>query len=120
MTKTLNQISLGEFTDLILNLPDATEVQVAPGVYPEGVTSYRGYYEDLALEFGSTPINARELGVTLIRANGKEFTGYKGGEFYMDDDTAIWLANYGSCGRAITGIEYDEAAGVATIKTEED
>lgn len=29
---------------------------------------------------------------------GKEFTGYKGGEFTMDENTPIWVANYGNSG----------------------
>jgi hypothetical protein len=35
---------------------------------------------------------------TLNDAVGKRFTGYKGGEYIMDADTPLWVANNGETG----------------------
>ena len=32
---------------------------------------------------------------------GKTFTGYKGGEFLMLEDTPLWISNYGECARTV-------------------
>lgn len=60
------------------------------------VGSYRGYYDDLAI---APAFNGREtVAGTLAKlesALGATFTGYKGGEFVMDDATPLWVAGYG-------------------------
>ena len=62
--------------------------------------SYRGDYSQLAFE----PKRSVTIGEMLTHAKsalGKTFTGYKGGEYTMDDYTDCWLAEYGSCGETI-------------------
>lgn len=62
--------------------------------------SYRGYYHDLAFE----PLKNISVGEMLACAKsaiGKTFIGWKGGEFVMDEDTNIWLAEEGRCGESI-------------------
>ena len=57
--------------------------------------SYRGYYCDLAFE-PSEEIETVDALLTRCReAMGKEFTGYKGGEFMMGTSTPLWIASYG-------------------------
>lgn len=59
--------------------------------------SYRGYYDQLAFE----PIENARIGDMLTHAKnalGKEFTGYKGGEYIMGECTDCWIAPYGSSG----------------------
>jgi hypothetical protein len=29
---------------------------------------------------------------------GREFIGYKGGEFLMGENTPVWISSYGNCG----------------------
>lgn len=67
--------------------------------------SYRGYYSDLALEAEFVrPVRESLLDVT--QALNATFTGYKGGDFYMDADTPLWLSAPGfASGLRITGIE---------------
>ena len=79
--------------------------------------SYRGYYEDLALEPTSHPITAEQLYVKLKQAHGATFTGYKGGEFKMDGDTPLWVAEYGNTGRA--AIDAKVVDGRLVIQTKE-
>ena len=41
----------------------------------------------------------------LKEAVGKVYTGYKGGDYTMTEDTPLWVANYGETGStAITGV----------------
>lgn len=62
--------------------------------------SYRGYYEDLAFE----PCKNIEIKHMLRDAKfalGHTFTGWKGGEFKMDQYSNCWLANVGESGETI-------------------
>jgi hypothetical protein len=64
-----------------------------------GVHSYRGYYEDLAIGYesgGDTKV--RDVVKWLEEANGQSFYGYKGGEYVMDSETAVWVANHNESG----------------------
>lgn len=70
--------------------PDAT----VPHGFAEPM-SYRGYYDEVAFEpTGETTISAM-LGHAR-NALGGTFTGYKGGEFTMDEYTPCWIAEYGT------------------------
>lgn len=82
---------------------------------PTEYDSWRGVYAELALGF-KEPKYPESLGVTEFlnmtkEVVGKEFTGYKGGEFTMGKTTPIWVANYGNSGRTglvdILDEEYD-------------
>jgi hypothetical protein len=56
--------------------------------------SYRGYYEDLAFE----PCEQTTVGAMLACAKealGHTYTGYKGGEYTMEEWTKVWLSEYG-------------------------
>jgi len=61
---------------------------------PTTVHSYRGDYADLAIGYDKTNWDKRctveSLLKTLNDANGQTFTGYKGGEYFMDVDTLMW------------------------------
>lgn len=70
--------------------------------------SYRGYYSELCV----APSIAREMAVceffnVLADQIGKTFTGYKGGEYEMTEDTELYLAYYGELGEKIVGISQD-------------
>lgn len=67
--------------------------------------SYRGYYSDLAF---SRDKDRRSVADTLQMAReamGREFTGYKGGEFLMGERTPLWFASYGSTGDKIIALD---------------
>jgi len=76
--------------------------------YPCKVESYRGYYSDLSLtndgdiEGGATVTSLLNV---LKAAIDEHFTGYKGGEFKMDENTPLWRSNYGQASdHAIVGV----------------
>ena len=57
--------------------------------------SYRGFYDELAFE----PKENVTIGDMLEAARsalGKTFTGYKGGDYVMEEFTYVWLSYYGS------------------------
>ena len=76
------------------------EKQDPDGVVPLGFgapMSYRGYYDDLAFQ----PVENARLGDMLRHARfamGATFTGYKGGEYTMDEFSDCWIAEYGTSG----------------------
>jgi hypothetical protein len=67
---------------------------------PTGIDSWRGSYDELALEFGTEgrepPLS--EFIEMLKEADGKTYTGYKGGDYTMSRHTPVWVANYGNIG----------------------
>jgi hypothetical protein len=91
---------LGELIDTLERklsrlTPDATIHFDFVNFFPlTRVHSYRGFYDHLALSYsneGKAPL-ARILLEELKAADGKDFTGYKGGEYTMSRNTPIWIA----------------------------
>lgn len=105
------QLSLGQLISKLENLiseknKDYTKVRVVfdfEHFYPTKFDSWRGSYDELALNFVNFSSDKPTLSVIeflnmckdVIR---KVFTGYKGGEYMMDETTPIWVANYGNSG----------------------
>jgi hypothetical protein len=71
------------------------------GFGPKSIDSYRGYYSDLAIDSSKELCTVEKFLTLLDNIVGKTITGYKGGEFDMCDDTPLWSATFGSCGRII-------------------
>jgi hypothetical protein len=77
---------------------------------PTRLDSWRGAYDELALNYVSytnedVEIKRDDFLVLLKSAIGKTFHGYKGGEFVMNEDTPIWVANDGeACDTAVVGV----------------
>lgn len=74
-----------------------------------GIHSYRGYYEDLAVGYGTDDnITVGELTAKLKEAVGRTYQGWKGGEYRMDTDTPVWVSNPSEAGgTAIVGVRDD-------------
>lgn len=61
--------------------------------------SYRGYYNDLAIEPVDNNFTAGEFLTMLTNeALDKEFYGYKGGAYIMHKNVDVYIARWGSCG----------------------
>jgi hypothetical protein len=102
--------NLKSLIQLLENCNKETNVYYTVGdLAPCGLDSYRGYYEELALGYGNKNITVGELIELLKSAIGKTFTGWKGGEFKMNEMTSIYCANAGSSGGSyISGVtEYE-------------
>lgn len=74
---------------------------------PTTVGSYRGCYSDLAIGWQPATYDSESethwpLATTILErlesAVGKTFEGYKGGDYHMDRDTPLWVANYSDAG----------------------
>lgn len=80
--------------------------------------SWRGSYCELAMEFSgeNQNIKVKDLLEDAEFINGKYLCGYKGGDFLMDLQTPIHIANYGYSGELkLIGVEIKE--GFAVLKT---
>jgi len=96
--------------DKLNNFDDNEKVTLPDGKFFDGTAdSYRGYYEDMYLgycyeDLGHNTVGSLKQILTdaLLTA---EMTGYKGGEFPIEDDTLLWLASYGRCGDMIIDIQ---------------
>lgn len=77
---------------------------------PTGLSSWRGSYDELAIEFSGEGewIKASQFIAMLKEAVGKTYTGYKGGDFVMGKSTPMWVANYGNSGNTgVYNLSYD-------------
>lgn len=106
----MSQMNIGQLID-VLERKDPDKYVEFDFVHftPRGVHSYRGYYDQLAIGYergGNMKVG--ELLTTLRDAVGKTFTGYKGGEYTMFTDTAVWVANN------------DESGGTAIVDVRDD
>lgn len=105
--------------DLIKALEKADPERVVPFGF-SGPHSYRGIYADLAFE-PAFDVTIAHMLQAARSALGKTFTGYKGGEFLMDEDTDCWIAEYGHTGEYIGDLLlaymlHDPAVAVALAK----
>lgn len=65
---------------------------------PGGFHSYRGYYDHLSISFksGYPPPKISAFIKALEGEVGAVHGGWKGGEFTMDRDTPVWIADTGT------------------------
>jgi len=121
-----NQISLGQLIEEIekcgleKNDGEIKDVHFDFGTaIPTDLASWRGSYNELALGYRLcgydnnnehfADCKADKLLNHLKEAVGKEYTGWKGGDFFMNKNTPIWVANQGNSGNtAIVGVLDDE------------
>lgn len=87
---------------------------------PYSVHSYRGHYEDLAIDYtieDGSPTNTIDNIIEMLEyAIGETYEGWKGGDFKMDENSDVWVSHEGRCGeRYIYRVEWLE--GVVVLKT---
>jgi len=103
--KTSPQLTLGE---LILKLEpickpklpvvfDRISLRNMKEYHPTGITSWRGSYRELALEYSDEgdPLSLKEFLALLRPIIGATLPGYKGGDYLMGKVTPVWVANHG-------------------------
>lgn len=86
---------------------------VIPGVSAEH-SSYRGYYERIALQPGDG-VRVITLRNYLRAITGRRMAGHKGGTYPINDGTLVHLALEGCLGPRITGVNPD-----CTLELEDD
>ena len=108
-------MTLGRFISELEILPQYGEIE---NIYSPH--SYRGRHSDLAFlrERGTIPIYGL---IELLKDEclGQTFPGYKGGAFQMDENTPLWIADYGCSGVKIVGIAAKDCP-ISLMTQEED
>ena len=100
--RSTSQLTLGKLIDRLKQLPPNSPVQAITNAH-----SYRGYYCDLAFELTGEMGVAKDSLAVALSVLGEVFTGYKGGDYLMDESTPVWIANYGECGQKIMAVRDD-------------
>ena len=99
--RALTQNDIWKIYFRIGSAPEQTEIQ---NIYSPH--SYRGHYSDLAFNQGQGTRTVGGLVEELkTKCLNQTFYGYKGGDYYMDIHTPLWIAEYGDCGVKIMGIQ---------------
>jgi len=102
-----DQLTLGELIlklePIVKNQKDGEEATVRYDfeyLFPTSIDSWRGSYDELALNFETQgeEMKVSEFLNMLKECIGKTFTGYKGGDFTMHKGTPIWVANHSHSG----------------------
>ncbi len=123
----MQKLTLGELIAKLEKFSPGRPVRAYYDGNPDAVSlgeigSYRGYYEDLAFEPTILALEPKSVGDVLTMARsamGRDFEGYKGGDYPASEHTALWLSNYGHCShQGIVGLE--ERDGAVWVKTYEE
>lgn len=120
-----HQITLGELIDSLKRCkPDEAVRFDFCMTTPTTLDSYRGYYEDLALGWTAQENYPEPLVATFLAylksMLGKTVHGYKGGEYTVERDQILWVANYSDTGdTVITGVHRSSVAVIITTANTE-
>jgi hypothetical protein len=96
--ESAKEYSLGKFIKDLEGLKQDKEILIEKYYYPNGLYSWRGSYCQLALDWKKEKVVVKQLLKIAKSALNTTMTGYKGGEFFMDKNTPIHIADYGdSC-----------------------
>ena len=113
--RSLRQMTLGKFIVLLEQINTDEEITGLGEL-----DSYRGYYCDLAF---SPKLEIRTIGEVLgncRNALGGTYTGYKGGDFVMNEHTPLWISPYGSStGKMLVGLDISTNPVTPITKQEE-
>ena len=101
------QLTLGELIQALKRQEEHRTVKFDFCYFvPTGVHSYRGYYEQLAVNYEDAEAHKVEDFLKVLEdALGEDFCGYKGGVYKMKESTPVWVdkPNHSS-GTAIVGV----------------
>lgn len=114
-TRSEYHLTLGKLIETLEQQDPAARVEVDTSGSVGDLTSYRGYYADLAF-MPADHATVDDVVREARAARGATFVGYKGGDFVMGADTPLWIAEWGCCGVAIVGIEFRDGAVVLETK----
>lgn len=107
------QITLGELISKLEATRDNHEKYVEfdfEYLRPKGVHSWRGAYHELAIDFepdveNSSTTKLDDFIKILKEAVGSTFTGWKGGDYVMSEETPVWVSRPGmGANTAVIGV----------------
>ena len=102
-----SQLTLGELYDKLCALNKEQPVTIGNGLYVDGFDSYRGDYYQGQLTYTFQENNKTVGDVLKILDDALDrgyMTGYKGGEFDVDDNISMNMAMYGCTGQHIVDV----------------
>ena len=117
-------MSLGDLIDALKRCPQSLPVRFdeeEQTPYAGQFYSYRGYYEDIALELSASPSTVAGLLQRAEAAVGQTFEGWKGGDYTMDRDSRLWVVSeqrYASGIRPVTLINEGNQIVIERIQVE--
>lgn len=92
----MSTASLKKIIDWLSACPPDAVVRFSDGTCPKGIDSSRGSYSELAIGYrDNDPPLVMDMLQWLCAAVGKTFTGYKGGEYRMYENTDVWRDQWG-------------------------
>ena len=120
--RNISQITLGELLNQLESIDSDKPIMFDNGKYPEigglGIYSYRGYYCHACMQYKSEyeRVTVANMIAMLKNKIGDVRTGYKGGDYYMNPDVPVWMAEYGRA-EQIAIVEVDGDGYTAIIRT---
>lgn len=94
-TRSDYHLTLGKIIKALEACDPDNVVRCDNGQHPGHLTSYRGYYCDLAFTPSNIAVTCSKIHEMCKAALGSEFEGYKGGDYLMTEKTPLWLSAYG-------------------------
>ena len=99
----LNPLNLGQLISLLETQEQDYSIEFDfAGCAPTEFASYRGNYFHLGIDFNkhserllTKPKTVGEFLTQCRECIGKVFEGYKGGEYLMDENSEVYVAEYG-------------------------
>ena len=114
-----HQLTLSELWGELLNFRRDLPIR-AVGWAPKRYISYRGYYDQIAIEISKNDCDVMTCGEwadATKAAIGSDFEGYKGGSYRMRSDTPVWVAGYGEVTDVgVTGVAMTHIKDAVIIK----
>jgi hypothetical protein len=105
--KATGQLTIGQIISKCENLPNLPVMIVSEasakynGKYPEGTNSYRGYYDELAIDTGNKAMSLSSFLDEMRKSLRRTYGGWKGGDYNMHKDTFVWLSEPGEASQVI-------------------
>jgi hypothetical protein len=113
----MRQLTLGELIKLLNKCTLTKNIYFDfCGFAPEAVRSYRGFYDQLAIEYAQKRVTVSEFLIMLQDVLGKYLAGYKGGSYLMTENTPVWVDNYGEAHNTVVA-DVEEYDNEVIIKT---
>jgi len=98
--KEFNILNLGQIIEKLKEQDQKETIMFDFGGYVPDMEldSYRGSYDELCVGYKKQEWNKDQTVGDFLKACekavGNTYTGYKGGDFTMDEDTPVWVAQY--------------------------
>lgn len=117
MSAEAGQVTVGELIAKLESAPKKLAIILSDGNSPGVYSSYRGYYDHIAIEPGDEPTTVKDFLKATKEVVGKTYMGYKGGDYTMTKHTPVWVSAYGDyTGHGIVDLRVEKDKVVLIVK----